>query len=196
MRFSISKQTNENSSEGVISACLPVSFCRWTRSHLPLWKYYHESHQLYLIVFEFDIIDAVIWRTPRLPTSRPEAPSIDFFASFTPGIAYTVCNTTTYTPVSTVLITLSTSPGTFLTRFFSSLCISTWVSFIWVGLFVFFNVIISSTVLIPLSFWASWLFCLIMTSVSDSLNWLWSVLFSCLFLRLKTITKSTGWINQ
>ena len=47
-------------------------------------------------------------------------------------------------------------------------------------------------VLALFSVWVSWLFCPIMKSVSDSLNWLKSRLFCCFFFQVETILKSTN----
>ena len=136
-------------------------------------------------VFEFILLETVIWRSSMfpekslrsesstaLPISPPEDALTDLIAYFTVGITKIsiAVNIASCTLASTSVITLAISLRTLLTMYYSSVCTSTWRPLSWLRSFVFPKAIFSSAMVVLLLGWASWLFRPITKSVSDSLN--------------------------
>ena len=125
----------------------------------------------------------------RLPNPCPDDSLTDFIASFYLGLTkYSIAViTASYTVISTVVVTLSTSLRTLLTKFFSSV----YISITGCGSTVLFKEVSLSAALALLSVWSPWLLCPIMKTASDSLNWLRNLFFWCFFFRVEAILKST-----
>ena len=78
------------------------------------------------------------------------------------------------------------------TYVFPSVCTTTCGLLVEDGLLELYKQKLPSAALTLVSVWASPFFCPILKSVSDSPDWLQSLLFCCPFFRVETVTKPTG----
>ena len=159
---------------------------------------------LFKPICECILLEAAICRPSILPeksfwsgsntipsTLRPGDALFDFMAISTLAITkFSIAvNTASWSLVSTVVITLSTSLRILLTMFSSNVCISTCGVLTLIRLFILFGEIATSTTLVLLPAWVSWLLCAIKKPASHSLNWVKSLLFFCFFFRVETKLK-------